>query len=338
MSPIDLNLIHLHEELFIKHRWLNIFITLSIYFTVILLFGEQLKISNNYFVILPVISLAISFGPWGGLIAGILALPLNLLMFHLLGHPEYSPESKIIAEISGIIIGGSFGYLSDFFYRLMQEINLRRKSEEKLKQSLHDKEVMLREIHHRVKNNINLIKSLIQLQSNRIEDSKMKEECNKLNRRVFSIALVQDLLYSEHFSDQINLNEYLTLLLQSLTMSGNSQLAATSLNLPNRTIVLETKKVTPLGLIVNEVITNTFKYADLEHNQLKIKLKLTLNDLNATLIIEDNGPGFPEIPVPERGLGFKLIKSLAVQLQGKIEFRNDKGALTQITFPVKVVD
>ena len=137
--------------------------------------GTYLGISANYFVILPVLIVSLVCGFPGGLIAGVCALPANLFLFWLLGHAEYSPASKIIAELSGVFVGSAFGFLSDYFRKMIREMEKRKEAERELRRSLGEKEILLRELQHRVKNNLNLIKGLIQLQRNRSSDPAFRE-------------------------------------------------------------------------------------------------------------------------------------------------------------------
>ena len=186
----DQRVIKVHNFLYIKHKYAHLIISLLLYFSIIILGGENLGISSNYFVFLPLIATSIIFGYYGGIIAGILALPVNLVLFRIIGHMEYSLDNLIITEIFGILLGTTLGYVSDFFKKMMKEMERRRVSEIALEQMVKEKEILLKEINHRVKNNLNLIKSIIQLQANRIRSKKQQAELAKLSQRVISIAMV----------------------------------------------------------------------------------------------------------------------------------------------------
>jgi hypothetical protein len=110
-----------------------------IYAAILFIFGDSLAVSSNYFVIIPLTAAALGFGHWGGLAAGLLALPLNLLLFRALGHPEFSPASKLIAEFSGVAVGLVFGFLADYFREIEREIKKRMATEEALARDLSGK-------------------------------------------------------------------------------------------------------------------------------------------------------------------------------------------------------
>jgi two-component sensor histidine kinase len=330
-SIVDLNISKVHDSLFRKHRWTMVTVSLLVYIFVILALGGKLRVSNNYIVLLPVISISLSFGFLGGFISGSLALPANLLLFYFLGHLNYSPESKMMAEISGILLGSVLGYLSDFFTQVKEEIQRRKSTEAALSKALKEKELLLREIHHRVKNNLNLIKSITQLQSNRIDNELVYNECNKLNQRILSISLVQDLLFTSNYSDKLNINEYITQLVESLLESHHSKQMQWEFICQEEPILVHNKRATSIGLIINEGLVNCFKYAFNNHPSPKLFIELLPIDENFVLKIGDNGPGYPEDE--ECGLGKKLIPSLAAQLKGSVEFVNDNGAWIIVRFP-----
>ncbi len=299
-----------------------------------LFLGNSLKISSNYFIILPLAVITSSFGLVGGVIFGPLALPLNLLMFSILGHPEYAPENLYIAEISGIAIGVIMGYLSDFFDKMNREIQKRRITEEQLRRTLSDKEVLLEEVHHRVRNNLNIIKSLISLQEHRISDPVFKGECEKLRNRIFSISLVHDQLFQQGHSSRLDLREYLTSLLDNLMSYSVKSGIDLVTRWPDEEISLISDKAIYLGLIVHEVVLNAIKYAFQNTDFPQITFTLECRDDRIFLKIEDNGSGYSG-GISSDGLGIKLINSLTSQLNGESSFQNRGGTQFLMNFPVK---
>jgi glucose-6-phosphate-specific signal transduction histidine kinase len=206
---LDHGLSRVYRELFVRHRALSFPLFLAAYAALFYFLGDRLGVSANYFVILPVLVSALCFGTVGGIVGGLLGLPANLALFALIGHLEYSPESKPIAEVSGILVGFAFGYLADFFKKLEAEIRRRRAAELRLVLALEEKELLLRELHHRVKNNLTIIKSLVQLQRNRSSDPEFLESTDQLIGRIFSISLVHDLLYRHDKPLSMDLEDYL---------------------------------------------------------------------------------------------------------------------------------
>jgi len=333
----DHKVIKVHEFLYVKYKYYSIFASLILYVLPNVLWSESLLVAGNYLIILPLLTFAFSFGFKGGLLAGILALPLNYLLFYLTGHLEHLPLNIPIAEIAGIFIGAMLGYGIDFFNLMKKEINRRRISEIALEKTVREKEILLHEINHRVKNNLNLIKSIIQLQANRIRSKKQQEELQKLTQRIISIAMVQDLLFTQDSIDMLDIREYLNELIRSLLNGYNKIDVNFNLIVPETPLYLESGKLTSLGLIVNEIVTNTVKYAF--HKQKKPRLYVQLSELKGYYIlkIKDNGPGFPD-EFPESGLGLKLIRTLTSHLGGTIQFSNNDGGEIQLNIPIVYKD
>ena len=315
-------------------KFLTVSISLAVYAAVILVFGNFLKVSSNYFILFPLVAVSFSFGLPGGVIGGIFSLPLNLLIFILIGHPEYSPESKIIAEITGIIIGTIMGYLSDYFFFIEIEVERRRIAEEMLQKSVKEKEILIQEIHHRVKNNLNLVKSLIQLQVSRSENQIFINESKKLISRIFSISRVHEQLYRGDKMIEPAINEYLPPLIEDILAGLDHHDIALNFDMNIPEIRLSIEQATSLGLILNEVLTNAIKYSFplVESPTLDVMMK---TKADKTIIeLSNNAPTF--IPEAEdgRGLGLKLIKTLCEQIEADYEWIPGNGTTFRLTLPV----
>lgn len=328
----DHKIVKVHDYLYSRHKYAIIFITLALYSVILLYLSEKLAISSNYFVILPLIVVAVSFGFKGGLIAGVLSLPANLLFFSIIGHREFAPENLLIAEISGILVGSVLGYISDFFTMMKKEMLRRQESELSLEKMVREKEVLLKEINHRVKNNLNFIKSLIQLQSNRIKSPEQLEELKKLSRRIVSIALVQDLLFSQESMDIVDFRIYLTQIADNLLSAYSETEIIYELIMEDSPLMLESKKLTSLGLIVNEIITNAEKYAFPSVEKPRFRIVLSQIENRFHLTFTDNGPGMSE-NINQSGLGLKLIRTLTSSLEGHFEIHNKNGTVITMDFP-----
>jgi two-component sensor histidine kinase len=337
-SPLDRTLSRTHGFL-TKHRLAVTILAWAIYATTVLVFGTVLAISSNYLVILPVLFTAIGYGLYGGIISGLAGLPANLLLFWLLGHLDYSPASKPIAELAGLLVGSSLGYLSDYYRKLKLEMERRSETESKLRQALVEKDVLLKEVQHRVKNNLNVIKSLINLQASRSADQDFKREAKILIDRIFSISLVQELLYARNSLDAIDLKEYFEGLVRNIVSGFGSvglRLELDIESVPGASIDM----AVPLGLIVNEVLTNTLKHAfvagrsSASGGSPRIDVEFKVKSCVCVLSIADNGPGFDPVAVSQsRGLGIKLIETLSAQLGASFQYSFDPGARFELTFP-----
>lgn len=332
-SALDRSLTSFHAFL-TKHRLIVSLAAVSAYAAAVLLLGNYLGVSANYLVILPVLAISVCYGALGGFLGGLAALPANLLLFRILGHDEYSPASKLIAELSGVVVGGSFGYLSDYYRKLKLEIARRVDTEAMLRRALEEKELLLNEVHHRVKNNLNIIKSLVSLQAERSSEPGFKREAKLLIDRIFSISLVQELLYSRHSLDSIDLKDYLGTLAQNVVSgfdSGELLLDARIDPVPGPASM---DAAVPLGLIVNEVLTNSMKHALEEGKTPRVSLDLAVEGNDCVLSIADNGPGFDRAAAAASGgLGIRLIETLARHLGGSYRYSFEAGTRFELVFP-----
>jgi two-component sensor histidine kinase len=327
----------IHHLLFARNRYLSLLVILMVYTSLMIGFGPKLGVSSNYFVVLPVLVIALCYGFWGGIIAGTLALPANLFLFHLIHHPEFTPESKIFAQLTGMIIGTAFGYLSNYFRILEKEIRRRRGIEDDLRHLLKDREILLQEIHHRVKNNLTIIKSLIQLQKNRSKDPRFINESDKLIQRIYTISLIHEQLFQGGITSSLDMSEYIPALTENI-MSGYAEKkiqVVTHVDLGGRDFPLET--ATALGLIINEVLTNALKYAFESVKKPSLTLTLITDGGNFVMTIQDNGTGFETLETLENpeGLGMKIIAALSTQLRGEYLFSNNGGTCFTLMFPIR---
>lgn len=202
-----------------------------------------------------------------------------------------------------------------------------------IEEALHEKELLIKEVHHRVKNNFQIVASLLELQTKGIEDEKALELANEGKNRVKSMALIHQELYKEE-SGLINFDDYIKLLIKELS----SMYAATNkvvTSIASKDIKLDVDTAIPLGLIINEIITNSYKYAfkDDKNNSLAIVIEKIKED-DYKLVIEDNGPGLAKnFDIKKaKSLGLRLVNRLVKQLHGTLKQTNTKGAKFEIYF------
>ncbi len=219
------------------------------------------------------------------------------------------------------------------------DITKRKKMEQHIKASLREKEVLLKEIHHRVKNNMQVISSLLNLQSDYIKDDQYQIMFNESRNRINSMALVHEMLYKSSDLANIDFRGYVESLTKSLfTFYGiHAGTISPELHIEDTMISIET--AIPCGLIINELVSNSLKYAfpDKRKGTLRITFLKTLSggDTSYTLIVSDNGTGLPEgLDIRKTPtLGLQLVTNLAEhQLQGNIKFGNSQGTEFIITF------
>ena len=203
-------------------------------------------------------------------------------------------------------------------------------SEAAIRDSLAEKEVLLKEIHHRVKNNLQLISSLLSLQSRNVDDKSATLALQEGQARVQSMALIHKNLYSDNASSGLEVKDYVIQLTQQLLQTYGLNPDKIDLQLDVDPISLDVSTLVPLALIINELITNSLKYAFDQHETGKIQLSLKPKDDNQLLLrIQDNGKGFDPLQNTD-GFGTKLIQALAAKLDATVNYFNQNGTLVEI--------
>ncbi len=220
---------------------------------------------------------------------------------------------------------------------VIRDITERKRNEEQIKASLAEKEVLLKEIHHRVKNNLQVISSLLRLQSRYIQDENVMEMLKESQNRVRSMALVHEHLYQSKDLSRIDFSEYIRHLASHIFQAYEVQARGLKLNVKVVPVCLNIDTVVPCGLIINELVSNSLKYAFPEKSvgDISIDFNYKQNNRNEFILqVGDNGIGFPEdLDYKNSGsLGLRLVCSLVRQLQGKIEKVNQLGTVFKITF------
>lgn len=211
-------------------------------------------------------------------------------------------------------------------------------SEEKaeLSRSLEEKNILLKEIHHRVRNNMQVISSLIRLQSANMEDDnkalKVFQECQN---RIRSMALVHEALYRTNDFRRLNLDDYIKRLGNDLLRSYNLDPEKIKMEVDAIDVALDMDTGIACGLILNELITNSIKHAFPDDRNGKIKVNFFVVDKKAYLTVSDEGIGLPEgLDVDNcKTLGMRLVKTLINQLDGELEVENQHGTSFKIEFP-----
>ncbi|WP_321421202.1 histidine kinase dimerization/phosphoacceptor domain -containing protein [uncultured Methanobacterium sp.] len=243
-----------------------------------------------------------------------------------------SDNSQINVEMSISLVK-----FTDVFYTVMvaRDITERKEFENALKSSLNEKEVLIREIHHRVKNNMQIISSLLNLQKQYVNDEEAVNVLKESQNRVKSMAMIHEKLYKSRNFSEINFADYIRSLVSDLFYSYgvDSNRVKTIILLEEVMMGLET--AIPCGLIVSELVTNTLKYAFPHQEKGEFKIELhSCSDGFYDLIISDNGVGMPEnINFDETDtLGLQLVNSLVNQLEGTIELSRDRGTKFNIKF------
>ena len=218
------------------------------------------------------------------------------------------------------------------------DITARKQAEEAILEAK-NKEILLQEIHHRVKNNLQIVSGLLYLQSRYVEDERMLSMFQESRDRVQSMALIHEKLYGSKMIDSLDFQDYIHSLTNHLCSSYDCTTKGVSLQLNIEPISLDIDLASPCGLIVNELVTNALKHAFPPGHFGEITVEFhSAKDNNFILDVRDNGVGMAEeIDIStQKSLGLRLVRSLAIkQLKGTVEVDKTVGTRFQIKFPKK---
>lgn len=205
-----------------------------------------------------------------------------------------------------------------------------------LRNAIQEKEILLKEIHHRVKNNLQLTSSLLNLQSKQVKDENTKIALREGQARIKSMSMIHQKLYQSDSLSEIPLQEYLNQLTQNVKHTSNIDGKEIEIEIhTNEKISID--HAIPVGLISNELLTNSFKYAFTNKDYGKISISFSLENDEAQFIYEDDGVGIENIDNQNRNsLGLNLVDMLARQLHGVLETSSSKGLKFTLTFPTNL--
>jgi PAS domain S-box-containing protein len=219
---------------------------------------------------------------------------------------------------------------------IISDISERKQAENRLKASLLEKEVLLKEIHHRVKNNLQVISGLLTLQAAQINDERLQRLIKDSQSRIWTMALIHQTLYQSGNLADIDMADYIRSLAGNL-LSSQARIAmppTVSFDLLPVRLVID--KAIPLALIINELLTNAMKHAfpDGRPGEIRISLQEDGHDPAYELVVADNGAGMPSgfDPGSQKSLGLQLVAMLAKQLNGSLAFASSGGTSVHIKF------
>ena len=266
---------------------------------------------------------------------------------YLKGGELYIPELKLLGKKK---ITQST-WISQYFYAIKDEndkvdkvviitedITTRKQNEMVIQSSLREKDVMLKEIYHRVKNNMQVISSLLKLQSNHVKDQSTLELFKESQNRVRSMSLIHEKLYLSENLEKINFDNYIRSLGTYLFSSYSVNPYDVKLNVNASNVFLDINKAIPLGLMVNELVSNALKHAFKEGNSGEVDIRLERTRNNFILTIANDGRKFPDkIDLEQtKSLGLQLVKALAEQLHGKVILKRFPRTIFTIKFPIEI--
>lgn len=211
-----------------------------------------------------------------------------------------------------------------------------KSTNKKLTKSLNRQIILQGEVHHRVKNNLQVIISLLDLQKKELSDPAAINQVDSMSKRIYSMAAIHNLLYQKEDMEFIKLQEYIeNLCFHFSNFSIEAQKPTFNLTIEDIDLNLETSM--PIGIIITELLTNSLKYGRVTDQKLIIDIDIVKELDELIITYQDNGKGFEEVDsqINSSGLGFYILDSMTRQLQGKLERRNNNGAYYQIKLKEK---
>jgi two-component sensor histidine kinase/ligand-binding sensor domain-containing protein len=218
--------------------------------------------------------------------------------------------------------------------QLQMEIQMHKKTEQQLEISLQEKIVLIKEMHHRVKNNLTLIYALFELQISKIDDKNVATILSDSQFRLKSMAMLHEQLYQNELLANIQFDEFIQQLATGIQLTMGTENITLKIQDQIDPVQLDINQSVPLGLLMNELITNAFKHAFKGREKGQISISLSFNDPDITLNIKDNGNGLPtDIDISKTdSLGLELVSTLVNQLNGTIDCEINGGTSFTISF------
>lgn len=249
---------------------------------------------------------------------------------------ESLKRERLLAIFSCVVFL-ALGILLYFLYRKKQKINAELQEEKKtVEKQAHEKSILVHEIHHRVKNNLTLLKSLLFLQSKTSAHEEVKRILEECQARIQSMALVHSNLYGENENGMLEVRAFAELLLSELSASFKAQEHDIAFEIEGTCRDVNIAQSVPLGLVLNELATNSIKYAftDVQEPLISVQISETAGSIH--IVYSDNGPGLPNgFDADKGGFGFRLLHILSQQLNATLRYeRGEQGPVFRITIPV----
>lgn len=259
-------------------------------------------------------------------------------------NPNIRPIDVVVGPVSVIAIGAALGLFGNFLSHtlerlhtnaLTEEINERTRAEQELRRLLDEKEVLLKEVHHRVKNNLQIISSLLNLQSGMIQDPATQMLFQDSQNRIRAMTLIHERLYRSHDLTRINLAPYIQELTTSLSRTYQQKSINVRMHIHANDIEIDMDTAVSCGLIINELVSNALKHAFTSRSEGEIIITLqSIDPCHYRMLVQDNGVGLPSTVniATSETLGLQLVNSLVKQLDGTINIQSQQGTRFEIDF------
>ncbi len=250
---------------------------------------------------------------------------------------QKNTQTKVVKQQRNTIIAGALALILGTLLLLMLFRLFRKVIKQKsvIEKAISDKDILIKEIHHRVKNNLQLVSSLLTLQSRGIDDEKAKSAIQEGKNRVRSMALIHQDLYKKEELKAIGVKSYLEKLTHDLFMTYKVDENSIELQMDIEEMDLDVDTIVPLGLIINELITNSLKYAFPNNRKGKLIVVIRKHKHKLELNISDDGVGYLEKDTRSDSFGTTLISALTRQLGGQLKTDSKNGSHTQLVIPLE---
>ncbi len=212
-------------------------------------------------------------------------------------------------------------------HRESESAKAQKDADQKLRSSLREKELLLQEVHHRVKNNLQIIGSLLNMQSAAVDDPLLTSALQESHKRIQAMAMIHEMLYGSSTLNNIDFAEYTHLLAAEVSNSHGIDPTRIRLAFELEPVYVEIDRAIPCGLILNELLSNAFKYAFPNGRSGEVRISLQRQEGCIRLAVDDTGIGLPESygPGNSKSLGLKIVRILTQQLEGSMEITSNRG-------------
>lgn len=250
--------------------------------------------------------------------------------YEVLIHTKNGKDSLVRSNGEIIFVEGR-----DVLLSIAQDITEQKSAEEKIKSLLKEKELVLQEVHHRIKNNMNTINSLLSLQAHNSKNPSISDALNDARSRIQSMMVLYTKLYQSENINELSAKKYIPPLVDQIISNFNNGISVTAIKEIDD-FILDTKRLSTLGIIINELITNCMKYAFADTNNAQITVSAFKNEKFISLYVQDNGVGLPKSEDFEHstGFGLKLAGLLTKQLNGSIRIEREIGTKIILEFEI----
>ncbi|HPV39776.1 MAG TPA: histidine kinase dimerization/phosphoacceptor domain -containing protein [Spirochaetota bacterium] len=226
----------------------------------------------------------------------------------------------------------------DVILAVVRDISDRKKADEALRESLNEKIVLIKEIHHRVKNNMQVISSLLNMQADNLEEPRANQALRDAIGRIHSMASIHERIYSTESFSRVDMAAYIDELSRDLVKLHSGSKSQVQINHSAKPVFMEINRAIPCGLLINEILTNSIKHGCGESESCTIDLNIEETDGWITLVIADNGPGIePELYTSKQktSMGMQIIEALARQINADLTLEVDHGTRFTLRMPAE---